>query len=84
MVDQDSVQARKNASAAGASENSGVGMDGDGASTADVAAERADFPADAGTDRADPRAEPDPVTGTSEHATGVERAAENEDRDPVG
>ncbi|HET9648020.1 MAG TPA: hypothetical protein VFP34_07290 [Microlunatus sp.] len=83
MVDQDSVQARKDASAAGAAENSGVGIDGDGASTADLAAERA-APAEAGTDRAEPRAEPDPVTGRREHATGVERAAENEDRDPVG
>ena len=27
---------------------------------------------------------PDPVTGTTENATGEEQAAENEDRDPVG
>lgn len=36
MTDQDSVAARKAASAAGAVHNSGVGVDGDDASVADV------------------------------------------------
>ena len=39
-----------------------------------------------GTSDPDPSDTPsvDPVTGTTENATGEEQAAENEDRDPVG
>lgn len=79
MVDQDSVQDRKDAAAEGASENSGIGLDGDGPSVAD---------ADGGsgsTDGAGPAVEhPDPVTGRRTNATGVDQAAENEEREPAG
>jgi hypothetical protein len=84
MADQDAVQARKDAAAADASQNYGAGVDGDGPSAADVAAEESFPPDDFRPGPADHGADPDPVTGTTSNATGAKQAAENEDRDPVG
>lgn len=44
MTDPDSVQAKKNASAAGAADNFGAGIDGDGPSRADTAVDPSDAP----------------------------------------
>jgi hypothetical protein len=75
MTNQDDIAARKAASAAGASSNSGLGVDGDDPSVADGN----DVDAAAGKDAA-----PDPVTGSSDHAVGQEQAAENEEREADG
>lgn len=92
MADQN-LQARKRAAAAGATDNSGIGIDGDGPSVADIRENgRSDFTAKtpAATSKSDhsassdePAEEPDPVTGTTSNATGAEQAAENQRRDPV-
>ncbi|WP_157970520.1 hypothetical protein [Nakamurella deserti] len=49
MPDQDSVEERKAASAAGAADNSGLGVDGDDPSTVDASTDSVDPAADSGS-----------------------------------
>jgi hypothetical protein len=80
MTDQESVQQRKAASAAGAVGNSGLGVDGDDPSVADAAG---DDVGEAGDESASAGGEspPDPVTGSTDKAVGSEQAADNDDRE---